>query len=132
LPAPSLSWYHVLPSSTNATEGENDIVRRLHSGDDYTISIDSFRDGGQESSLHISTVSKANFRGSYRCMAKNSHGQDSVDIVLKESDEMVDFSKVDWTFVEHRSSAAAGSSVNQRISVIVANILAVLVVGMTL
>ena len=62
---PSLSWYHVIQSSIQPRE---ELRReRLRSGDDYTISIDEYRDGAQEFSLRIPSVAPEHLEGSFRC-----------------------------------------------------------------
>ena len=96
---PRISWYKILPPPTHASSrvtpsetAETVEKVRLHSGDDYTISIDGYKDGFIQSSLHIRRVSEENY-GMYRCEAKNSEGGDDLDFVLERSSVPVDFSR---------------------------------------
>ncbi len=84
--------------------GRSDRLVQLHSGDEYAISIDSFKDGAQESSLRITSVDESNFDGGYRCLARNKFGSDSVDIRLLESRVAVDYSQPGWTFAASPSA----------------------------
>ena len=140
---PILTWYHVVPSEIQPREERR---VRLHSGDDYTISIDEYRDGAQEFSLHIPSVRPEHLEGSFRCEARNDLGTDGLNIALAEAAEIVDFDDENWTFVKHTESPrGAGSSSsssppsssssaakNQRISgAVLAAYLAVIVVRAT-
>ena len=134
---PILTWYHVVPSAIQPREERRE---RLHSGDDYTISIDEYRDGAQDFSLHIPSVRPEHLEGSFRCEARNDLGTDGLNIALAEAAEVVDFDDENWTFVKNTeslretgsSSASPSSSSaakNQRISgAVLAAYLAVIVV----
>lgn len=95
VPVPKISWYREVaeedPESSSrspnsfANEDQGPRSHRkmilLHSGDEFGINIDTYKDGVIQTSLHIREVENKHY-GSYVCVAKNAQGEAAINIKL--------------------------------------------------
>ena len=118
-PVPQVTWFHLENRNETTSNPMISQKRRIHSGENYGITVTNFRDGSMESILTIPSVRQGDY-GQYICFAKNELGEDEVFIPLEESPHPSDFEDL-YAKEEPRSSSSTSSvfsktNQNQRIS----------------